>query len=577
MAHGAEGEAMHSAHKTLSRWGRRLTLAGLCFAVVACSTPTPTPTAIVFLPTALPPADTPVPSKHVTVTLLEEPDELNPLYARRWASEALRDLWLLGLWNFDEQGRPVPQLASEMPSVQNGGISPDGMSITVKLDPQIRWSDSEPLTSSDFRFTYEMIVSDRNQVQSRSPYADYVAGVDTPDDHTLVIRFQRPYANWLTGLFRFVLPEHTLRPVFEAKGTLDTAEWNRRPIPSLGPFVPQEWQPGQHLVFAKNPSFVRPPKVDSVRIELVPDPASQAAALKLGRTDIGMGADSVELANLQTPDLAVPVATGFNEGWFLNVNPRTAHPALSDVRVRRALALAVDRGVLTQELLKGFTQPPATYWDTNPIYANRDLAPYPYDPTEADRLLVEAGWVDHDGDGTRDKAGVELVLRYATNPRPIRGEVQARAAAQWAALGIGLTPVTYPSDVFWNSFGEGGPQATGQYDIAEYSSKGRFPNPEVRKWTCAEIPGPSNPTGVNWQGYCNKDLDALFDAQATTVDPDQRLQIIRRIQSLLYEQVIWIGLWKDPDVWGVSPRMQNVRLSGITPFWNAPEWDIGTP
>ena len=86
--------------------------------------------------------------------------------------------------------------------------------------------------------------------------------------------------------------------------------------------------------------------------------------------------------------------------------------------------------------------------------------------------------------------------------------------------------------------------------------------------------GPDNPDGGNWQGYCNPELDALFDQQATETDPEARKQLYYQIGQIMFDEVVWVGMWKDPDLWAVSNRLQGVKFSGASPFWNANEWSI---
>lgn len=559
----------------------------LALFISACA-PAAAPTAIPTQPPAAtaitatqPPSPTTAPAepKVVTITFVQEPDTLSPLYTGQWFSAITRQFWGRGLWSFDDNNQPVPQMALEVPTVDNGGITNDGKTLTIKLNPDAVWSDGTPVTADDLVFTYEMYVSDKNAVQTTYPYGDYIESVDAQDDHTVVINFTEPFAPWLTTVFSTdVLPAHILRPVFAAEGTLDNADWNRAPTVGFGPFVFTEWESGSHLIFEKNPNWYgEPAKVDRIFVQIVPDDAAQEAAIKAGNTDIGVFLDYSQVDGINGSGNAtvVTVPSGYDEGWFMNVSPETAHPAMLDVNARRAIALATDRNRITNDLLLGLTQPAVTFWDTTPPYADPDLEAYPYDPEEAKKLLDEAGWVDSNGDGTRDKDGVELVLRYITNTRQLRKDVQAVVQQMWAEVGIGAELVNHSSDVFWNTYGDGGPQALGDFDVSEYSSNPAFPDPEAsQNWLCSEIPGPDNPEGANWQGYCNEKLDALFKEEATTVDPEKRKELFYQIEQIMYDEVLWIGIWRDPDLWSLSTRLTGVKLSGATPFWNASDWDI---
>jgi len=521
-----------------------------------------------------PPA--PVFSGTGTITFVQEPDNLSPLYTGMWFSSITRDFWLKGMWSFDDGNKPVLELATEIPSSENGGVSADGKTITYKLREDVTWSDGEPLTADDFVFTYDMIMSDKNIVNGRYPYEDYVTSVVATDAHTVTATLSEPFAAWLTYLFAYVLPKHVLQPVFEAEGTIDNAEWNKAPTVGVGPFVFSEWESGSHLVFKANPNWIKPAKLEQVFIRIVPDDAAQEAAILAGDTDIGVFLSSDQMEKLEadgTVDV-VAVPSGYDEGWFLNVNPATARPFMLDVNVRKAIALATDRFTIVKDLLVEEVNPVnVTFWDATAPYGNPDLAPYPYDPDQAKALLDAAGWLDSNGDGTRDKDGVELVVRYITNQRELRKSVQAVVQQQWSLVGIGAELVNHSSDIYWNSYNDGGPQAQGLYDVAEYSSVGAFPDPEASaNWLCSEISSADNPDGANWQGYCSEAMDALLKEQAVTLDLNKRIELYKQISQLMYDEVLYVGIWLDPDLWSIKSRLQNVKLSGATPFWNAADW-----
>ena len=523
-----------------------------------------------------PPATEPPASGGIAVlNFVQQPTTLSPLYQTQWFSSITTQFWLKGLWSFDPDNNPVPEIATEIPSLENGGLSEDGLTLTVKLRDDVLWSDGEPVTANDFVFTYEMFMADSNVVNSRYPYEDYVESMEAPDDTTLVVHFTEPFAAWLTSLFTSPIPEHVLRPVFEAEGTLDTAEWNTAPTVGVGPFVFSEWETDSHMIFEANPNWINPPKLEQVFIRFADD-AAQEVAILAGDADIGTFLDWSQADAINNSGVAqfVTQPGGYNEGWYLNFDPATAHPAMLDVNVRKAIVHATDREKIVQDLLGGLTEVPITFWDSTPPFGNPNLTPYAYDPDEANRLLDEAGWVDSNGDGTRDKDGDELVLRYISNQRQLRKDVQAVVQQMWAQVGIGAELVNYGDDYF-NGYADGGPQATGNYDIATYSSTGSYPDPEVSyNWLCSEVVGAENPDGGNWQGYCNEELDVLLDQQATETDPAARRELYYQIGEIMHNDVVWVGMWKDPDCWALSNRLQNVRFSGATPFWNAHEWTI---
>ncbi len=527
------------------------------------------------LPAAPTPQVTPAAPKTVTISFFEEPDSLSFIYSQMWFATLAMDLIQRGLWVYDDSQNFVPELATEVPSRENGGISEDGKTITVKLRQGVRWHDGQPVTSADVKFTYDAIMNPKNTIDTRYPYEDYIESVETPDDYTVVIHFKEPFAGWWTT-FPYILPKHLLGDL----ETLDEAEWNRAPI-GFGPFKFKEWVSGDHITLEKNPDYWRgAPKVDVIHIKIVPSSEAQMAAIQAGgQVDIGVfhSYDEVPvLEKLGTVDVKA-IYYAYNEFYPFNLDPKTGHPAFQDARVRRAIAMSIDREQITKTLLQGLTQPAHTFWDGT-AYANKDIPLYPYDPKAAAQLLDEAGWIDHDGDGIRDKDGVKLSFVHKTTAgRKIREDAQLAVQQMLKDQGIEMVIENVPYDLFFESYANGGPLYTGQYHMAGWSD-GSYPDPgsSAYYWLCDQIPSAENPEGGNFQLYCNPELDELLRQQDTTVDPVERKAIFDRIQQLMYDEVLFVPMWNDPDLWSVNKRLRNVRIGGWTPFWNVHEWDIAS-
>ncbi len=510
--------------------------------------------------------------KVATLIFTQEPDTMSPLYTNMYFSTILHQVWNVWAWQYDDQNTPYPVLLKEMPSTSNGGISADGKTLTLKLREDVLWSDGEKMTAADFKFTYEMYIDPKNTVATTYPY-DQVASLETPDDFTVVLNFAEPFAPWLQ-FFHGILPEHILRPVFEKDGTLDNADWNKAPSAGIGPFKFDKWESGSFLRFVRNDKyFGEKSKLDEIFVRIVPDDASQVAALKAGDGDLGIFISYPDIPALEASGVSiVSVKSGYSEGWFISMGPK-AHPALQDVRVRQALVYAIDREKIAKDLLLGKTKPGASLWDNTP-YVEPSLKPYPYDPEKAKALLDEAGWKDSNGNGTRDKDGVELVLRYGTTTKEVRQSTQAVVQQMWAAVGIGANLLNYDSDIFFASYGDQGPSYTGELDVMEWSDATQFPDPNFTYFLCSEIPSDESPQGVNAQYLCDEELDALFKLQATQVDTNQRIATFHKITKIVYDKVYWVSIWDDPDLWAVGKRLAGVKLSGVTPFYQVEAWDV---
>jgi peptide/nickel transport system substrate-binding protein len=523
---------------------------------------------------------TPPAAKVATFIYTQEFDSLSPLYTDMWFSWTTWQLYLHWAWEYDENNEAFPVLVTEIPSLENGGISADGTVITMHLRDDITWSDNEPVTADDFVFTWEMANSPTNTVTSAYPY-DMIASVTAPDPQTVVLTFDAPFAPWLATLWHGILPAHVLRPVYEADGTIDNAEWLNNPTVGCGPYLLDEWESGSYARFVRNENYWgTPPKIDEIFIRFVPDDASQVAALQAGDADLGTFVPFNETTNLEAVGMKIMIQpSGYNDGIFflVDTNGEKGHPALRDVNVRKAIVMAIDRDGFNRDVQLGLTKTPASFWDALPYYNDPPLVNYPYDPEAAKALLDAAGWIDSNGDGTRDKDGVEFIISYATTIREVRQDAQAVIKDQLAAVGIKVDVQSVDDNLYFASYGEGGPAALGEFDLMEWTDGPLFPDPDIYYWLCSEIPSPDYPTGSNWFYTCDADLDALIQQQAAEVDPVARQQLISQINQLFYEKVYWFGLWQEPDVWAVGPRLTGVKFSGVTPLFNIGEWDIATP
>jgi peptide/nickel transport system substrate-binding protein len=540
------------------------------------------PTAPAEAPAEAPaaPAEAPPAPKEATFSLTSNPESMNPLYASTWYTECVFDLILLPLWNIDDEGQYQMELAAEMPTLENGGLSADGLTIRIKFREEANWSDGTPVTAEDAVFTYDMIMNPGNGVFSQYPYDTYVESMTALDAKTLEIKLSSAYADWsnafFTGISR-VLPKHILQPVFDAEGTLDNAEWNRTTAVVNGPFTLTEFVSDDHLTLAANETYWRGrPKLDTLFIRIFADDAAQLAALQSGQSDIGsyIVGDQIPLLEETGMFEILTSANGYIVTVFMNMDAATAHPAMTDPKVRRALAMAIDRQLIIDEIYNGIYTIPATYWDDTP-FDNPVLEPYPFDPEGAKVLLDEAGWTVG-GDGVREKDGTKLALRYSYISGDDTTDTMIVTFQQMLAdVGVQLDILQNTQEVLWASYGDGGELALGNYDMTQWSDgMWYFPSPSTSYFLCSEIPSADYPTGYNWFGICDPALEELFAVADIEVDPEQRIADYHQIGEIMYDQTYLIPIRSDPDVWAVNTRLKDVAFSGVDPLMFAYQWDV---
>lgn len=525
-----------------------------------------------------PATEEPAGEKTITITFLSEPDTLNALYAGSWFSEMANYLIMANLWFIDDQNEIMLDMAAEYPSLENGGLSADGKTLTVKLKDGLVWSDGEPLTAEDMLFTYQMIMAEGNSL-TRFPWDSYVESATVEDPQTLVVQLTEPYVDWNNNFWKAgnILPKHILEPVYEAEGTIDNAEWNRIPSVSSGPFFVTEWVAGSHIILEANDNYWRGrPNLDKVFIRMTPDRATQNAALLSGDSDIGsyiLGEDVPALGDAENLDL-IMTTSGYIMPLFFNIDPNTANPGMTELDVRRALVYALDRQQIIDELNYGLYTIPTTWWH-NTIWDNPDLEPLPFDPEMSNSLLDGAGWVDSNGNGTRDKDGVELVLRYAASPGAIESGLAVVVQQMLGDVGIGVEIVQTSLDILWAGMNDGGPLANGEFELTSWGDgMWYFPSPYTDYFLCNMRPTPENPDNYNWWGVCDERLDELFLEQGTEVDQEKRIAMYHEIGKIMHDNVYITYLYDTPEMWAVSKRIENFKLSGANSLYNCFEWDV---
>jgi peptide/nickel transport system substrate-binding protein len=499
------------------------------------------------------------------IGMSDEPDNLNPMFAHTDATDQIDALIFAPVFRYDQRGEFVPELATEVPTYANGGISKDSRTITLHWRRGVRWSDGAPLTARDLQFTWRAVVDKRNNTKALYGWDD-IARIDTPDDYTAVVRLRRPNANVL-GIFGGgggsaypPLPEHVLGKLPD----LNRADFNAHPI-SSGPWILREWSHGSGFTFDPNPGYWRgAPHLKRLWVKIVPDPDSLFAELATHDIDVVANVDERLVPRLAAlPGLARK--THLIANWRrLAIN--CARPALSDARVRLALAEAIDWNRLNATVYHGYNLRSTS--DIPPdSWAAPDVPFYPYDPAHARTLLDAAGWKPG-ADGVRVRNGARLSLTISATNKP--GNEQAEVQMQQALkpAGIELTIKNYPASYL---FAQNGPLYSGTYDL-EWSIDTNGPDPDNQgSWSADFVP----PKGANTSFLRDPEITALSDAALRTFDRAKRKALYQREEMRIHELVPTVFFYWERSMAAYNSDLVNYKPAEyITDNWNSWEWRI---
>ena len=500
----------------------------------------------------------------VVFNISEDPHSLDPLLAQSDDELQLARLTFDLLVDVDPHGHPIPGLAREVPSTANGGVSRDGLTITYRLRKGVRWQDGTPLTSHDVWFTWKAIIDPHNDVASTRGY-DLIAAIDTPDPYTAVVRLKRPWAPAVSTFFTYGLHPVPIVPahILEGRGPLRTSPFNEHPV-GTGPFVLTGWQRGDHLSFAANPHYFRgAPRTASIVVREVPDVNTDLTMLRTGDLDWSLLSPAQRLGMGAATGIHFVFAP-FSGFGAMAYNCR--RPPFDDPRMRRAIALAIDRQRLSADITHG--QYPVADSDQPPFswaFA-RDVRQPRFDPGAADRALDALGWV-RGADGVRRKNGQALSLVFATFPEgdtAVRTSVFVQEMLRQRGIAVSVKKVTVAQ--FYLPKSEGGLLMSGGYDLAYLAWRtGQDPD-DSELVTCSGI--------ANFAGYCNPSVDALEARALTSPDRAARTALYDRVQRDLAVDVPYLFLYAPTYGFAVRYRLHGLDPTPYSPTWNSYAWFV---
>ena len=467
-------------------------------------------------------------------------DTINPFTMLETLSFEAVSLNYRMLWDLGIDGKPRASLAAEVPSQENGGISADGKTLSVKLRPDLKWSDGTPLTASDVAWTYNYYVDHADVLANMALGASGIQHTTAVDPTTVRIECGQPKADLLYSYLP-VLPEHIWKSVTPEKA--GSSFRNKPPLVGSGPFLIQEWKPGSYLKMVRNPFFWgEKPAVDEIVFAVYQNAETMVSDLQTGALDAAQGILPAQFPGLK--DIQGITAIDYNyRNWdYLNFNcydspDSMGNPVLLDPKFRQALNYALDREKLAAVAFNGFatagtTVMPPDNW-ADPDYHWQPAADqlYAFDLAKAGQLLDEAGYTKN-ADGLRTYQGKPVTLRFWTLADNVQEQTAGKMMTGWFRE-LGLTikfEVIDTGALISRVYNYVGPTYKPDFDMYIWYWDG-FSDPglTLSTFTTAAIGGNNEP------GWSNAEFDKLNDQQAQALDPETRKGFIWQMQQVMYE------------------------------------------
>ena len=505
------------------------------------------------------------PTGQVVIGLSQEPTVFHPLMAGIEVDEGV--WWSLydPLWGVDPKGNFVPHLVTEVPSVENGGISDDGKSWHIKLREGVKWHDGTPFTAEDVKFSLDLINNPKFRAGRRSGH-EYVRDVTVVSPTEVTWKMAQPYAPYMSILaWTFIVPKHIADAPDPNTSTLNTS-----PV-GTGAFKWSDRQPGDHITLVANTNYYgKGPYLERVTYKYIPDLTVLYTQFRTGEVDYtgiqGITVDHYAEAKTLSDRKVVVGASAFVESIMLNLGK----PVFQDKAVREALYAAMDRKSVIDAVYYGLPLPTESYMPRQSPAFDASLPVNEYDPAKAKQILDSAGWKPGAG-GVREKDGVRLEFTNSTTAgNHVREQAQQLLQQNWKEIGVAMTIKNMPPAVVWGDY-----FMQSQFDsvmVAWHFSAGA--DPDVSAFFSSHSIPAKGGAGNNAMQYSNAEVDKLLTLGAATPEMAKRKQIYVQVQSIVRGDLPLLPLFNNAVIEGTKAKLigyaPNVNTSSNA--WNVGEW-----
>ncbi|MDE2573429.1 MAG: peptide ABC transporter substrate-binding protein [bacterium] len=498
-----------------------------------------------------------------------EPHSLNVLLDSSSVTNDIGSFAFQYTVRYDDRGNPVPDAVTRVPSIANGDVAKDGMTITYRLRPDLKWSDGAPLTCRDLEFTWQAVLNPKNNVVTTDGYKD-IGSITWSDPHVCVLHMKRLYAPFLQQLWSVngnapILPAHLLAKYPQ----INDVPYNSLPVTS-GPFMFTKWQRGVEIELKPNPYWPGPkPKLREVIFKTMPDENTMLAQLQAHEIDMLARGSTHQWAQLRAVSgitaMAVP------SFLFAHVDFNLERPLLQDHAIRLAIAMAIDKRAIIDKLLFGLAdiawtdQSPRLSWAYDPT-----LKHYTFDPAAANRLLDDDGW-KMGRDGVRRKGEKSLRFTISAAAESALGtQIETLLQADLKAIGVALSVKNAPTTVLFQNDANGIIQG-GKYDLALFSWSSAADPDDSAIYACDNF----SPHGQNNMHWCNPRASAAMKAALQTIVRARRKADYRIVQQEMLEDVPTIVLYFARQTFGYNTDLTGFSPSPvISPFYDTQRYAI---
>ena len=442
-------------------------------------------------------------------------------------------------------------------------FSEDRRSLTFQLREDVLWSDGEPVTADDVRFSWRAQTSP----EVGWPYAyvkERISDVEVLGPHRVRFHFTESYPTQLLDANEgFVLPQHVWGEL-PFSDWPESGDWFREHLVVSGPFTLGSWEPQQQLTLLPNPLYHEEelPRLDMVVFRVVPEESSRLGQLLSGEAHVMVGIPPSRGADVEAAENTRLAVVDSRQYTYVVWNTRD--PLFEAPEIRQALTMSIDREALVESLWHGYAEIGVGPF-TNAVWAHDPgLEPWPYDPDRAREIFAAHGWTDSDGDGILDRDGTPFSFELSTNTgNQLRRDTLVLVQSHLERVGVDAEPVFLePQTLFARNEAHDFDATLGAWGI-DTSLDVRY------AFHSDEIDG-----GYNYGSFSDPEADRLMDAIAATVPPEAALESFHRLERILHEKQPYTFLWEPDRLLGLDDRIENADPNALLTFYDLEEWSF---